>query len=170
MKNSISWERPKIKIPKTKSEWIFDIIGYSFYLGSIIFLIFIWGALPKEVPAHYNALGEIDRWGSKWELLVLPGVGAFILVLMQILERFPEIHNYPKRFNKANAKQFYLISRKLINQLKNICLVIFSLILFESVSIALGWSDGFGVVFLPITIIVLGLPIVIVIIRYKKIK
>ncbi|AZV40910.1 hypothetical protein BAOM_0199 [Peribacillus asahii] len=37
------------------------------------------GTLPEEVLAHYNALGEVDRWGSKWELLILPGVGAFII-------------------------------------------------------------------------------------------
>ncbi|MFB5285398.1 DUF1648 domain-containing protein [Peribacillus sp. Hz7] len=45
------------------------MIGFSTYLGSLIFLIIIWGTLPEEVPAHYNALGEVGRWGSKWELL-----------------------------------------------------------------------------------------------------
>lgn len=170
MTSSYSGERPKLKIPKTKNEWIWDIIGFSFYLGSIIFLIIIWEALPREVPGHYNALGEVDRWGSKWELLVLPGIGALILLLMQTLEKFPEVHNYPKRFNKSNAKHFYLNSRKLINQLKNICLIIFALILFESVSIALGWNNGFGIVFLPIAIISLGISIVIGIMKHKKIK
>lgn len=165
-----SSERPKLKIPKTKSEWFLNIIGYSIYLGSIIFLIMTWDELPEEVPAHYNAVGEVDRWGSKWELLILPGVGIFILLLIQTLEKFPEVHNYPKRFNKSNARQFYLNSRKLINQIKNICLIIFAFLLVESVSIALGWSAGFDVLFLPITLIGLGIPIVLGIIRYRKIK
>ncbi len=30
--------------------------------------------LPDRVPLHYNFAGEIDRWGSKWELLLLPGI------------------------------------------------------------------------------------------------
>lgn len=30
--------------------------------------------LPERIPAHYNFAGEIDRWGSKWECLLLPGV------------------------------------------------------------------------------------------------
>lgn len=77
------------------SEWIGDIIGYSFYLGSLIFLIYNWNGLPDEVPAHYNALGEVDRWGSKMELLILPLVGAFSAVLMQLFEKLPESHNYP---------------------------------------------------------------------------
>ncbi len=163
-------ERPKLKIPKTKIERVWDSIGYSIYLGSIIFLIIVWGKLPEEVPGHYNAFGEVDRWGSKWELLVLPSVVAFIIVLMQTLEKSPEIYNYPKRFHESNAKQFYLHSRKLVNQLKNICLMLFALILFESVSIALGWRSGFGKWFLPITIIGTVTPIVFGMIKQRKIK
>ncbi|MDF2859368.1 MAG: hypothetical protein K0Q87_5219 [Neobacillus sp.] len=145
-------------------------MGYSFYLGSIIFLIIVWGNLPEEVPGHYNALGEVDRWGSKWELLILPGMGAFIILLMQTIEHFPETHNYPQRFDESNAEQFYLHSRKMINQLKNICLIIFALILFESVAISIDWGEGFGIWFLPIVIISVGLPIVLGIIKQKKIK
>lgn len=165
-----SWKRPKIKIVKTKSEWIWDIIGYSFYLGSLILLIYNWDQLPDKVPAHYNALGEVDRWGSKMELIILPIVGAFIAFMMQLFEKFPETHNYPERLNQENAKEFYLMSRKLVNQLKNICLIIFALILIESISIALGMENGFGVWFLPIPILSALIPIVLGIIKQKKIK
>ncbi|CAG9610509.1 hypothetical protein NEOCIP111885_04284 [Pseudoneobacillus rhizosphaerae] len=169
-KESNAWKRPDIKLSKTKSEWAWNIIGYSFYLGSVIFLITIWNRLPKDVPAHYNALGEVDRWGSKWELLILPFVGAFIIVLMEALEKYPAVHNYPQRFNESNAEKFYLLSRKLVNQLKNICLIIIAVILYESVSIALGWGHGFGKWILPITILGSGFPIVLEIINQKKIK
>lgn len=30
--------------------------------------------LPELVPMHYNFQSEVDRWGSKWELLLLPGI------------------------------------------------------------------------------------------------
>ncbi|WP_081254210.1 DUF1648 domain-containing protein [Bacillus wiedmannii] len=138
------------------------------FFGSIIFLIIIWGRLPEEVPAHYNAYGAVDRWGSKWELL--PGIGLFILLLMQALEKFPEVHNYPQRLNELNAKQFYLNSRKMLNQLKNVCLLIFAFIQFETISIALKWSGGFGKLFLPILLIGTVIPIVIGIIRQRKIS
>ena len=164
------WKMPKIRIPKSTSEIIWDIIGYSSYFGSIILLLVVWGMLPDQVPGHYNAVGEVDRWGSKWELLILPLVGAFILILMTVLEKFPEAHNYPGRLNESNAEQFYLHSRKLVNQLKNICIVIFSLIELESVSIALGWSGGFGVWFLPVAIIGIFIPMIIGILKQRRIK
>jgi uncharacterized membrane protein len=166
----MSNERPRIKLSKTKSEWAWNIIGYSFYLGSVIYLIITWNLLPNELPAHYNALGEVDRWGTKWELIILPIVGAFIIVLMEVLEKYPEVHNYPQRFNESNVEKFYLLSRKLVNQFKNICLIIIALILFESVSIALGWGNGFGMWFLPIMILGTGVPIVVGIIKQKKLK
>ncbi|WP_175987186.1 DUF1648 domain-containing protein [Bacillus sp. Marseille-Q1617] len=166
----MSKKKPKIKLAKTKVEWVWDIIGYSIYIGSMIFLVYNWSKLPVQVPAHYNALGEVDRWGSKMELLILPVIGAFLAVFMQVVEEFPETHNYPERLNEENAEEFYLLSRKMINSSKNICLLIFSLVLFESVSIALGWWNGFGAWFLPIILLFVFIPIVTGIIKQQRIR
>ncbi|MFJ8262012.1 DUF1648 domain-containing protein [Rummeliibacillus sp. NPDC094406] len=164
------WKRPKITISKTKSEWVWDIIGYIIYVSSILLLIFNWSVLPEKVPAHYNALGEVDRYGSKWELIILPCIGIFLLVFMQVLEKHPEAHNYPSRLNESNAQQFYLHSRKLMNKIKNICLIIFSCIIFESISLSLGWGYDFGMWLLPIIFIATGIPIILGIMGQRKIK
>lgn len=164
------WGRPKIKIPKTKSEWIWDATGFTFYFGSLIFLIAIYNLLPEEVPVHYNALGKVDRWGMKGELFILPIVGAFIIIFLKLLEKFPQSHNYPERLNETNAKEFYLHSRMLMNQFKNISLIILASILVESIFVAQGWGSGFGVWFLPFAVLIALTPIVIGIIKQKKIK
>lgn len=165
-----SESRPKINIPKSKSEWIWDTLGYAFYIGSIILLLAVWDQLPEKVPAHYGFSGEVDRWGSKSELLLLPGIGFLILVTMQALERFPEVHNYPDRLNASNAPSFYLNSRKMLNQVKNICLVIFALISLESVSVAMKWTEGTGIWLLPILVVGALTPVVIGFIKQAKIK
>lgn len=165
-----SWNRPKINIPKTKMEWGSDIIGYLSFLGSVVFLIFSWGMLPEEVPAHYNASGEVDRWGSKLELLILPIVGLFTAFLMQVFEKFPETHNYPQRINEENAAEFYLNSRKMVNLLKNICFILFAVILVQSITVALGWSNGFGAWVLPLIISSSFIPIVLGLLKQRKIK
>lgn len=165
-----NFKRPKLKIPKTKSEWVWDIIGLSFYFFTIILIIVVWGDLPDKVPAHYNAMGEVDRWGSKGLLIVLPILGVLIFGMMQAFEKIPWTHNYPERLNEENAPQFYLNSRKMINQLKNICLISFSLISIESISIPLDWGFRFGMWFLPLFLIGMTLPIVIGLIRQRKIQ
>ena len=34
--------------------------------------------LPDIIPVHFDIHGEVDRWGSKYELLILPGVLALM--------------------------------------------------------------------------------------------
>lgn len=34
--------------------------------------------LPSQIPAHYNFQGEVDRWGSKYEVMIMP---ILILIL-----------------------------------------------------------------------------------------
>lgn len=48
---------------------------------SCIALIF----LPDRVPMHYDIAGEIDRWGAKYQVLIIPAIiigTAFFLLLM----------------------------------------------------------------------------------------
>ena len=50
------------------------------FIGTAVFLVFA----PDTVAAHFNAAGEPDRYGSKYEALLLPAVsalmgGAFLL-------------------------------------------------------------------------------------------
>lgn len=165
-----NWNRPKLNIPKTKSEWVWDVFGYTSFVVSIIFLIALWKQLPDQVPAHFNFQGEVTRYGSKFELLTLPGFNLFMLLLLQTLEKFPQIHNYPERFNESNAAQFYLLSRRMLNQIKNICVMIFAVIIFESTSIALGWTDGLGGWLLPIITIPLAVSIIWGLVKQRKIK
>ena len=40
--------------------------------------------LPDEVPMHYNIEGNIDRWGSKYEQLILPAVTIAMTGFMQL--------------------------------------------------------------------------------------
>lgn len=37
-----------------------------------VYLAYIWNQLPQEVPLHYNIKGEIDRYGDKSELVLIP--------------------------------------------------------------------------------------------------
>lgn len=139
-----NWKRPRLHIPKTKSEQMWDLVGYLFFIGSVLLLVVVWSHLPDQVPAHFNFKGEVDRYGSKYELIILPVIGLFTMLLLLTFEKHPEMHNYPKRFNESNAAQFYLHSRKMLNQLKNITLILFAILPFESVSMALGWTEGMG--------------------------
>ncbi len=53
---------------KLKQEWpLLVIVALPF-----IYLAYTWSQLPEQVPMHWNMKGEIDRYGSKLELLMIP--------------------------------------------------------------------------------------------------
>lgn len=117
--------KPKLHIPKTKSEWAFDVIGFLALATMLAVLVFNWSVLPDQVPAHFGANGEVDRWGSKWELLILPALTIGMHFFMLVLEKFPQTHNYPERFNEQNAAAFYTNSRQTLNYMRNVINVLF---------------------------------------------
>ncbi len=47
--------------------WLVAIVAIPF-----IYLIVIWNALPENVPVHWNLEGEIDRYGSRATLWMIP--------------------------------------------------------------------------------------------------
>lgn len=65
-----------------KTEWpLLLLVAVPFaYLGAI------WNDLPEQVPLHWNLQGEVDRWGSRSELWIIPMVttllvyGIFLIV------------------------------------------------------------------------------------------
>ena len=53
------------------------IISFLALIGTAIALVF----MPDSIPMHYDMAGNIDRWGSKYESLILP---VMILVISLI--------------------------------------------------------------------------------------
>ncbi|MBU9723693.1 MULTISPECIES: DUF1648 domain-containing protein [Bacillaceae] len=163
--------RPKIpleELEKSAFERFLSIISILIFLGSVVFLVVIWSNLPDQVPAHFGATGEVNRHGSIWELVVLLAVGAVLYVLMHVLEKYPHLHNYPVEITELNAAEAYRISRTLIGTLKNVILILFSVLMVNSTVIALGWGDGIGILLLPLVLLGTGLPTIIALVRLVK--
>ena len=62
-----------------KAIWIIAVLGLVLTAAVLAFL-------PETVPVHFDAAWNPDRWGSRWELLLLPAVllllaGIFTLVM-----------------------------------------------------------------------------------------
>ena len=162
--------RPILDLPKTKREKVWDWIGGGIFLLSMLYIIVVWGKIPDEVPGHFNAAGEVDRWGSKFELFILPFIGVFLWILMGLLEKAPQMYNYPARLNENNVEAFYLSSRKILNEVKNYCLILFSIISIQMVRISLGDAHSLGWWFLPLVIIGTAFPIIRGLVASSKIK
>lgn len=63
---------------KTKALWIVTLIP-------TIITAIVLQFLPDKVPMHYNIHGEIDRWGSKYENFLFPGMTILFTVFWVLL-------------------------------------------------------------------------------------
>lgn len=152
------------------AEKMADMIGIAAILFSILFIALNWTSLPAQVPMHFNGAGEIDRWGSKYEMLIMPLIGIGLFIMLQIVERKPHLHNYPERINESNVEQFYKTSKKLLNYMKNTCSLTFAYITYEIVTIAKQGKLLLGSATLIVLLVLLFVIMIIGIVKMMKIK
>lgn len=162
--------RPKLDMPKTTGEKIADIIGAGALLLAILYIALNWSSLPAEVPAHFNGAGDVDRWGSKFELLILPAIGVGLFAMMHVIEKKPHIHNYPERINETNVEAFYKTSRSMLNILKNLCNILFAYIIYEIILVAQEKVNSLSmVVMFPIMVAIFAV-LIVGVVKMARIK
>lgn len=67
------------------------------------YLAYIWSSLPERVPMHWNASGEIDRWGDKSETLMIPILmTGLVYVLFLIIPKIDPKGKLESMGNKLN--------------------------------------------------------------------
>ncbi|MBO7196601.1 MAG: DUF1648 domain-containing protein [Clostridia bacterium] len=50
------------------------IINILIFVASLAITLATLSAMPDTVPVHFDIHGVVDRWGSKYEMLIMPGV------------------------------------------------------------------------------------------------
>lgn len=74
-----------------------------------VYLAYIWPSLPQSVPMHWNASGEIDRWGDKSETLMIPILmTGLVYVLFLILPKIDPKGKLESMGNKLNSFRMIL--------------------------------------------------------------
>lgn len=133
-------------VKASKYDIIREILCLVMLIGSSLYLILNWSAFPEQIPGHYNAAGEVDRWGKKSELLFVPIVVWIMYVFVSVLERFPMIWNTGITVTEENKDRIYRILKNLIGTMKLLVTGTFVCIeMFQAAAQALpGW-------FLPVS-------------------
>ena len=78
-------------------------------LVTLMFLAsaFFWSTAPERIPVHWNLQGEVDRYGGKFEgLMLLPLIAAGLYLLLKFIPALD-----PKKENFAQFGKVYSIIR-----------------------------------------------------------
>ena len=80
-----------------KTNWYIELPQLLILAGMFVAAAWVWPTVPDSIPVHWNLYGEIDRYGSKFEgLLLLPLITAALYALLLFLHRIdPGRANYP---------------------------------------------------------------------------
>ena len=74
-----------------------------------LYLATLWKDLPDQVPMHWNIHGEIDRYGDKIELLLIPFIlPVFTYVLFLIVPKIDPKNQIGQMGNKYDLLKFLL--------------------------------------------------------------
>jgi uncharacterized membrane protein len=157
--------RPKIKLIPTTADKLVDLLGWLILLALWTLTITNYSSLPDTIPTHFNATGEADGFGSKVSLIALPVIATLLFIGLTVLNRYPQSFNYPTTITKDNALQQYTLATKMLRYLKLVLVLVFGGIEIITIQNATGKAAGLGTWFLPLTLVLVFLPLIYFLIK-----
>jgi len=157
----MTMSRPKIEIRPTRADRALEWAGWAMLILLWALVLFHFPGLPDTIPTHFNAAGEPDDYGSRAMLFMLPAIATALTGGMTALNRFPHLFNHPAVITTENAARHYRGATRLIRFLKLAVSTIFTLIVHKTVQTATGGKGGLGASFLPLTICLMLIPVLV---------
>lgn len=161
-------KRPRIKVVPTRADKMLEILCWLLLLTLWIIPILSYSNLPDTLPTHYSVTGEVNDWGNRMTIYVLPIVGIILFVLLTILNYYPHIFTFPIKITHENAPRQYKVATELLRSLKCLILIIFILVVVFTIRTARGETAGLGFWFIPITLVLLFILTTIFVLRMHK--
>jgi len=120
------------------------LIALFFVFASLWLSFYYQHQLPEEIPTHFNARGEPDRWQSRTTALVsfpaFQGMMAFLYLLSSWLIKNPKYQRFKFKtpLSESQKKEIIANAEQIIDILMISSLMIFLDLQWESFRIALG--------------------------------
>lgn len=116
-----------MKIKNNKIDIVMEVICLVLLIGMVLYLLIGWSSIPDKVPMHYDWAGNIDRWGNKAELVILPIMSWIMYLFLTGIEQVPKIWNTGVTVTEENQARVYRVLKYMIKSLKLIVVVDFAL-------------------------------------------
>jgi len=121
-----------MKLKHTKLQIILEIITVLILIAMVVNLKVSWENIADKIPAHYNAAGEVDKWGQKSELFFVPIICIVLYILLTFITFFPALWNVPISFNEENKTRVYASMKNMMCLLKLEMVINFAYISYKS--------------------------------------
>jgi len=153
-------ERPKLKIQLSPMDQVLELLGWGVLLALWVWTGSSYSSLPDSIPTHFNAAGEADDFGRKASIFGLPVIASLLYIGLTFLNRVPHIFNFPTPITQDNALKQYTNATRMIRYLKLILVLVFTGISYQTIQQANGTGEGLGLWFLPLTLVLIFVPLI----------
>ena len=140
----MNYKYPKLKIEPIK---LWSYINYTcifIILFSLVYTYLSYSELPDQIPIHYNAKGEVNSYGDKSIIWLLPISSILNYILLTVLSRYPHTFNYTVKITEKNAESQYAIAIEMMVLLKLSIVLFFGYLTYVTIQIAIGSREGIG--------------------------
>lgn len=124
-------EKDKDRIPDTRFHKVIKLVTLVILIVMIIYPVIMWSTLPAKLPMHYNASGEIDRYGSRAELFIMPVIGILMYGLLTLVTSFPSTWNIPVTITRENRFRVYQCTKSMLILMKLEVIALFAYIEYQ---------------------------------------
>ena len=146
---------------------IAGILSPLILIGTLAFIALRWNSLPEQIPTHYDLAGNINGYGSRRTLLIMPLMGLAADLVVAITARFPRSWNAGVRITVLNKARVYRVLRDLMAEIRLGCALMFA---FLGVWISLQPERMSPWLLLSVTGLTLIVPIVRYAVRIRRAK
>ncbi|MEI6062291.1 MAG: DUF1648 domain-containing protein [Bacteroidota bacterium] len=159
--------RPVLKPVRSIPDYFLEAIALLGLLACWILPLIVFQKLPDTIPTHYGLNGQVDDWGSKWSIFILPFINLFLFTGLRILSLYPNIYNYPVKVNEENALDLYTKGSRLIRIINMIIVLVFLFIEWQICHVTA--NTKLPSWFLPLVIVIpIVLPVTMALALTKK--
>ncbi len=162
-------QKTESKNPRTRPEpqlidRLLDALVVVVIAGTWAFTLKAYLHLPSRIAVHFDAAGNPDGYGGKWNLLMMPTLATLLAAGMFALNRYPHIFNFPVKITPENASYQYRLATRLmrwINLLTTLLLAMISRMMIASAggSMSKGWIVALlvfiGIMFIPFVVYII---------------
>ena len=163
-------KRPRIKVPYQSIDIFFELVTITLLILIIGYTAYVYMSLPDTIPTHFNAKGEVDDYGQKITVWLVPIIALFMYVGLYIINLYPHRHNYMVNITEENALKNYRFSTRVLRIVNLFTMAILAVVSYAIISAAMGNDFSLGSWFLPTIIGSSILLPVIVLLYYKSIN
>jgi uncharacterized membrane protein len=163
-------ERPKLKIQLSPMDQALELLGWGVLLALWVWTGTSFSSLPDSIPTHFNVAGEADGFGRKASIVGLPLIATLLYIGLTVLNRVPHIFNFPTPVTPDNALRQYTNATRMIRYLKLILVLVFAGISYQTIQQANGTGEGLGLWFLPLTLVLIFMPLLYFVVKSFQTK